>query len=217
MTFAATLVVGGSRQAWTQPATALPHGDIAGTIGWLSANKEMPGQPRPDDWHSSLFGAASAGWYWNEHLKTELDAGAGTTNRVFRSEAVTINGRQGYSSTDTAFSRRTLGISQQYQFFHNTWFHPHVAVGANVTRERLTRRTQSIFIYGTYEVDSRTSPVVAPAETEGPRNEITVRPFVATGFKAYMTRRAFCRGDLRVALRGGVDEILLRFGFGVDF
>ena len=44
-----------------------------------------------------------------------------------------------------------------------------------------------------------------------------VRPFVATGFKAYMTQRAFFRSDVRVGVRDGVDEVLLRFGFGVDF
>lgn len=210
---ATAVVLCGGRQAWCQPAPG-PRADLAGTIGWLVVNKEAPGEPRDDNWHSSLFGAASAGWYWTENLKTELDAGAGTANRVFRTQAVTVAGRQGYASTDTRFSRRTLGISQQYQFFHNAWFHPHLAVGVNVTQERFTRRTQQFFIY---DVNSRTSEVQPPATTDGPRSEITVRPFVATGFKAYMTRRAFCRGDFRAALRGGIDEVLFRFGVGVDF
>jgi hypothetical protein len=32
-----------------------------------------------------------------------------------------------------------------------------------------------------------------------------------------MTQRAFFRSDLRLVFRNGVDEVLLRFGFGADF
>jgi hypothetical protein len=32
-----------------------------------------------------------------------------------------------------------------------------------------------------------------------------------------MTPRAFFRTDLKVVIRGGADEVLTRFGFGVDF
>lgn len=214
LTLAAAVVLAGARQAWAQPAPPVVRGDFAGAIGWLSANKDVPGQPPGDDWHHSLFGAASAGWYWSDNLKTELDFGAGTTNTAYRSQSIVFDGRQTYTATTTTFSRRTLGISQQYQFFHNVWFHPHLAVGAHITREHLTEHTQPILLY---DQVTRTTRVVAQARTDGPRNETTVRPFMATGFKAYMTRRGFVRSDLRVAFRGGIDEVLLRFGFGIDF
>jgi hypothetical protein len=32
-----------------------------------------------------------------------------------------------------------------------------------------------------------------------------------------MSRRAFFRTDLRLTFRSRVDEVLMRFGFGVDF
>jgi hypothetical protein len=32
-----------------------------------------------------------------------------------------------------------------------------------------------------------------------------------------MTPRTFFRGDLRVAFRSGVDDVITRFGFGFDF
>jgi hypothetical protein len=214
VTLAGAVALAGSRQAWAQPAPPVARGDAAGTIGWLSANKGLTGQPPEGDWHDALFGAVSAGWYWTDYLKTELDFGAGTKSTAYRSQAIVFDGRQTYAATITTFSRRTLGISQQYQFFHNVWFHPHLAVGANITRELLTEHNQPIYLY---DESSRTSRIVAPVRTDVSRTATTVRPFVATGFKAYMTRRGFFRSDVRIAFRGGIDEVLLRFGFGIDF
>ena len=203
-----------SHDAIAQTPT-IARGDVAGTVGWLTVEKREPSQPYDgDDWHNSFFGAISAGWYWTEHLKSELDFGAGTTATAHFTRQITINGRPSFVSTESRFSRRILGISQQYQFFHNVWFHPHVAAGANITRERVTDHIQPIVVF---DDPTRGPRTVQPARTEGPRTEITVSPFVATGFKAYVTPRGFFRGDLRVGFRGGIDDVLVRFGFGVDF
>ena len=187
---------------------------MAGTVGWLSANTHPSGLYDNHDWVPSLFGAASAGWYWTDNLKTEVDVGAGTKARVFGGRQITIDGRTTYVSASSKFSRQTLGISQQYQFLHNGWFHPHLAAGANITWERRTDHIAPIYLY---DPVSRTSRIAAPERTEGPRTSVTVRPFVAAGYKAYMTPRTFFRNDLRVAFRGGPDETVLRIGFGVDF
>jgi hypothetical protein len=32
-----------------------------------------------------------------------------------------------------------------------------------------------------------------------------------------MTERTFFRSDIRMAVRGGPDEVLVRIGFGIDF
>ena len=58
---------------------------------------------------------------------------------------------------------------------------------------------------------------ILPAEVHPPRTELLARPFAAFGFKAYMTPRSFFRSDLKLVVRNGVDEALLRFGFGMDF
>ena len=118
--------------ASAQPAPAVIRGDAAATIGWLAANSHAPGQFYNDNWIHSLFGAGSTGWHWTDNLKTEVDFGAGTEARAFRPEQVVIAGRTTYYTVESRFSRRTLGISQQYQFFHNVWFHPHVAAGAEL-------------------------------------------------------------------------------------
>lgn len=186
---------------------------MAGVIGSQSVNTAAP-DPYDADFEHSFFGGISSGWHWTDHLKTEIDFGGATQSRVYRGTRLVVEGHQTYLVSERTFSRRTLGIGQQYQFFRNVWFHPHVGAGANLTWERSTLHVNPIVIYD--EV-TRASRVVAPARIEAPRTDFAVNPFLESGFKAYMTQAAFFRSDLRVALRGGVDEVLIRFGFGIDF
>jgi hypothetical protein len=209
----AAALVAGAREASAQTAPRLVRADLSGTAGWLSAGTVIYSPRDSKDWHSSLFGTVSAGWYWTDNLKTEIDVGAGTQATAYRFQYVVIDGRPSYRNSEYAFSRRILGISQQYQFLRNAWFHPHVAAGANLTWERATERSSTVVV-GDLVGDPRGLPA---AGTEGPNTRFTVHPFVATGFKAYMTPRSFFRTDLRVRFHGGPDETQLRFGFGVDF
>jgi hypothetical protein len=209
----AVALVTAASEASAQTGSRLVRGDVSGTAGWLSAGTVINSPRDSKDWHSSLFGVVSAGWYWTDNFKTEVDVGAGTQATAYRFEYVVIDGRPTYRNSDYTFSRRIVGISQQYQFFRNAWFHPHVAVGANLTWERTTEHFSSVFV-GDLPGDPRALP---PTTTEGPKTTFTVRPFVATGFKAYMTPRSFFRTDLRVRFDRGLDETQVRFGFGIDF
>jgi len=208
------VVLGGPRKASAQPTQAVIHGDAAGTIGWLAANPHFPSQFYHGNWVSSLYGAGSAGWHWTDNLKTEVDFGAGTESRAFRPEQIVIDGHPTYHTVESRFSRRTLGISQQYQFFHNVWFHPHVAAGANFTWAQETEKPEQIYVYDAITQQSRFLP---PVRGESTRTSLQVNPFLAVGYKAYVSDRAFFRNDLRIAFRGGIDETTLRIGFGFDF
>jgi hypothetical protein len=193
------------------PGQPRPRADASGTLGWLAVEKKTAFDN--SDWHHTLFGSVGAGWYWNDHLKTEVDFGVGREGTQYTSRQIVIDGRPAFEATESKFSRRMLGISQQYQFFKNAWVHPHIAAGFNITWERVTDTRLPIFIF------DRGGPgrLIEPERTEGPHTDVTVTPFVATGFKAYLTPRAFFRSDLRVGGRSGIDDVLLRFGFGVDF
>ena len=208
------VLAGSAGQASAQSEPRVTRADVAGTISWLAADVHPTGLYNDNNWINSFFGAASAGWHWTDHLKTEVDFGVGSRARTFSTEQIVIDNRVSYVTTDSRFARRTLGISQQYQFLHNVWFHPHLAAGAHVTWERRTDRRVPIYIYDQVTGTSRT---VTLAQHEGPRTSVRVRPFVAAGFKAYMTERVFFRQDFRVAFRGGPDETVLRLGFGFDF
>ena len=199
--------------ASAQLAPAVIHGDAAATIGWLAADSHSAGQFDNDNWVNSLFGAGSIGWHWTDNLKTEIDFGGGTDSRVFRTQPVTIAGRSTYQTTQSRFKRQTLGFSQQYQFFHNVWFHPHVAAGVNVTWVRQRDEPEQIYFYDPATGTSRIEPRQAGTE----QKSVTANPFVAIGYKAYLSDRAFFRNDLRLAFRGGIDETTLRIGLGFDF
>jgi len=207
-------IMSAAPDASAQTAPAVIHGDAAATIGWLFANSHSRGQFDTNHWVNSLFGAGSIGWHWTDNLKTEADFGGGTESRAFRPEQVVIDGRATFYTVESRFSRRTLGISQQYQFFHNVWFHPHVAAGVNVSWERRRDEPGPVYLYDATRQQSR---IVPPVEPEKTQTSLRANPFLAVGYKAYVTDRAFFRNDFRIAFRGGVEETVLRFGFGFDF
>ena len=45
---------------------------------------------------------------------------------------------------------------------------------------------------------------------------VRTRPFVTTGFKAYISDRAFFRGDVKLDFGSRVEQVVWRAGFGVD-
>jgi hypothetical protein len=210
-----TILLIGLLSAAAVPAGAQPlaRGDVTGTLGWFNANKSE--FDSYNDWYNrSAHVGALVGWYWSDHLKTELELGATSRTNLYTSRPLVIDGQPNYISSEHRFSTRRLGIGQQYQFFRNAWAHPHVAAGVDLTWETADRRDQPVV---QYDPVSRQTRVLQPAQTIAPSTELHVRPFAEVGTKLYMSRRAFFRTDLRLTFRSRVDEVLMRFGFGVDF
>ncbi|HEY2434803.1 MAG TPA: hypothetical protein VGI12_19175 [Vicinamibacterales bacterium] len=196
------------------PAIQLPRADLHVSAGWQNLRKEQA-YVYYDNWlNSILYGGAGAGWYWTEHLKTQIDFGAGTRDHQFQTHAFVVDGQTAYTSSRAAIRETNVSIGQQYQFFRNQWFHPHLGAGVELARETVTEDFQPIYVFDSV---TRTSTFVMPAASDGPEHRFLTRGFAEGGFKAYMTRRAFFTGDMRVMFRGGVDEVLFRAGLGIDF
>lgn len=197
------------------PPSPVSRRDFGATLGWFNANKsELDADPY-DDWYGrSLHGGLAAGWYWTDHLKTEVDVGATTTAKLRTYPRRVIDGQQTNTPIEYSFSTRKLAVAQLYQGLRNQWVHPYAAVGVEATWERVSESHGPTFVY---DQTTRTSRQVLPARTAGPETDLVVRPFGAVGFKAYLTPRSFFRSDLRLTFRGGIDEVLARFGFGFDF
>jgi outer membrane protein W len=180
--------------------------DVAGTLGWLNADKSELDTNQRNDWYNqSLYGGAGLGWYWTDHWKTEIEAGASTSAELYSYAPTVIAGRTYTVYSRHTFSTSRLAIGQQYQFFRNVWFHPFLGAGLDLTWERSNRRDEIV------------QSLPPPTLTYSTRTELLVRPFATIGFKTYFTSRAFFRSDMKVAFDKGIDEALLRFGFGVDF
>jgi hypothetical protein len=199
-----------------QPAaTPATRADLHVVAGWQNLHREQPERSSYNDWMNGIFyGGAGAGWYWTDHLKTQIDFGAGTRGQQYRYEQSTVGGNPAYTSSRVSLNQQSLAIGQQFQFFRNAWFHPHVGGGVDLARESTTTEFEATTVY---DPVARVTRQITPRHTEGPETKFVARAFVQTGFKAYMTRRAFFTADSRVKFRGNIDEVLFRFGFGVDF
>jgi hypothetical protein len=199
-----------------EPSAPINRGDVHFVIGWQNLHKAQPiEQSYSNDWLNGIFyGGAGAGWYWTDHLKTQVDIGGGTRTRQYRYEYTVVNGQSRSTSSQLNLQQQNVAIAQQYQFFRNQWFHPHVAAGVDIARETTTEVYQPVLVY---DSTGRITTTITPGRTEGPEHRFIARPFLEGGFKGYVTRRAFFTGDTRLMVRKGIDEVLFRIGFGVDF
>jgi outer membrane protein with beta-barrel domain len=193
---------------------ALPRADVHATAGWQNLRKEQPIDSYNEWLNAILYGGAGAGWYWTDHLKTQIDFGAGTRDEQYQTRQFVVDGQPAYASSRAAIRETNVSIGQQYQFFRNQWFHPHAGVGVELAHETTTQQYLAVTIY---DPATRTSKLLSPEHAGGPEHRFLARPFAEGGFKAYMSRRAFFLGDMRVMFRGGIDEVLFRAGFGIDF
>lgn len=207
------VVLGGvaAPAAAQQPRTPLVRADVSATTGWFNANR-IAGSD--EDWyHRSLYGGVEAGWYWTDHLRTQIAFGGHTRGLLRHGEQVVVDGLSTYEVSETSLRGRKATLTGHYQFGRNAWFHPHVGAGVDFSWESSTENVAPVYFYG--------DPSRGPRLLRGPRTEhreaLVVRPCAEIGFKAYMSPRAFFRTDLRVRTGARTDEALLRFGFGADF
>jgi hypothetical protein len=193
-----------------QPAPVV-RADVVGLVGWL--NVSQPGGEY-DRWINQLgtLGAA-AGWYWNDHLKTEIDFAVSSTADHFEYRDIVIDGRTGFVNSRTRFSSWSLAVGQQYQFYRNVWFHPHLGAGVDLAWETTRREDEGGQVYDPVTRQYR----FIPRQSFPTEEDLVVRPFAEVGFKAYMSQRSFFRTDVRFNVRNGIDEVVFRFGFGADF
>ena len=123
---------------------------------------------------------------------------------------------------NTPIKASAVSVGQSYQFGRNALFHPFVTAGVDIERQRheIERPAQSVAIYARSPLNPQvvqvTGQISIPALTRT-ETAVTVSPYAAAGFKAYFTERGFFRTDLKVSVRSGIDRVIWRAGFGVDF
>jgi outer membrane protein W len=188
--------------------TPVSQADVSGTLGWLSGDKsELESYGGSGDWYNrSLYGGLGFGWYWTDHWKTDIEGGISSSAELQTYSPAMIDGRTVSIRSTYGFATRRLAIGQQYQFYRNVWFHPFAGAGIDLTWEQ-TERADEIY----------SSLPVRPGTPYPTHTDLLTRPFATFGFKAYVTPRSFVRTDMKLVFHKGVDEVLLRFGMGVDF
>src|SRR5438874_4609663 len=149
-----------SAVARAQPAPALAPAtgfDVTASIGLFSADRsETAGDT---SWSGSFFKGVSAGYYWTDHLKTEVEVGfpnptegyAYTNQRLANGSFASIYDERTYSGPKVA-------VAQVYQFGRNAPVHPYAFAGVAVDREHVVLERHSVVLRPPLVATSRASP-----------------------------------------------------------
>jgi hypothetical protein len=187
--------------------------DAAMHITWL-------GERRPnevdqwDQWFNVASGGATIGYYWTSHLKTEFDVSTSTQGERYSVEFIPLPGSTSslFLQRDHEFRMTTASAGVIGQFFENAWFHPFVGAGIELFHER--ERIETAI---TPPRDPR-APAIIPTPEPETLLRYGARPYVATGFKAYVSERAFIGTDIRTSWSSdGLAALAWRTGIGFDF
>lgn len=192
-----------------------PRWDVTAHVAWLNVNKSGIGA-RWNEWYDAASFGTLVGFHLTRHLKSEVDLVTSSEGDIY-SDLITLLPGQPipvFRSREHFFRTTALSAGATYQFFENSSFHPFVGLGVALVRERERIETPPTF---TPSRDPRV-PVPLPALEPETRIRHLVQPFLTVGFKAYMSERAFIRGELRSSLSSDrVAALAWRAGVGVDF
>ena len=181
-------------------------------ITWLGERLNQP--DGWDRWYGVASGGADIGYYWTPHLKGELDLATSTKGESHSYEQVPLPGApiNWFVQRDHEFRLTTASAGVYAQFFENAWAHPFIGAGLELRRER-EHVVSSVPL--AFSRDGRPVSLGTQDET---RVRYGGRPFVAAGFKGYVSERAFIRTDMRTSWSSdGVTAVAWRTGVGVDF
>jgi hypothetical protein len=217
ITFAACLTASiAAAQEPTPAVTLLPattsRWDGAVHVTWLG-ERRTPEAFQWDRWVNVASGGGTVGYYWTSHLKTEIDISASTEDEIYSIEPIALPGTNTLFplQRDHDFRVTTAAVGLVGQFFENTWFHPFLSVGLELVREREHVETTN----PSFPPRPFPPSVVTEPETVV---RLKARPYVATGFKVYVSERAFIRSDLRTSWSSdGLAALGWHNGVGFDF
>ena len=184
------------------PPTPRPRRDISASIGGFMADHPVSRYRTWSTWSGGLFKGVAGGYYWTDHLKTEVEVAASGETDAYADYTYPA---YAYSYDHHYYRDVLVSAAQVYQFGRNAFFHPFVSAGLDIDRERdETERT--VFGYPGNRVT-----------TERTDTAVRARPFEAAGFKAYFSERVFFRMDTKAGFRNRLDQVTWKIGFGVDF
>ncbi|HVQ12622.1 MAG TPA: hypothetical protein VMS40_03485 [Vicinamibacterales bacterium] len=186
--------------------------DVAAHVTWLGERRADQAF-RWDRWINVASGGGTIGYYWTSHLKMELDVSGSTEDEIYSVEPIALPGTNTLFplQRDHEFRVTTAAVGVVGQFFDNIWFHPFVSAGLEIVREREHVETT---VQG---FPPRSFPPAIDTEPET-IVRFAARPYIATGFKVYVSERAFIRSDMRTSWSSdGLAALGWHNGIGFDF
>ena len=213
MRFAIVILTSVLLPAWAEAQVTLPRNDAVVSVAWAGSEYALKSYDR---WQGSLFLSASAGRYWTDHLKTDIEAAWTSAAEGETYEDLSIGGVNTFAHGRHRSQDIRLAIGQSFQFGRNAWVHPSLGAGADIVWRRtvLDRPAQQGFVYG---VPTRsTSSVPVPAMRTS-TSEVLAVPYVKTAVKMYASERAFFATELKLGFASDLDHVLWKLGMGFDF
>jgi hypothetical protein len=173
---------------------------------------------RYNNWYSEGRYAASIGYYWTEHLKTEFEfAHSGEGQRYLQEIARVPGSGAPYSIPVEAFHRlQQTSLRMVWQFGENAWVHPYVNAGYVLDADRQHRHSPITY---SYPGDPRVVPpiLVRPAVNTEERIEFRSGGSLGGGAKFFVAPNAYINTGLQWTFAGPAKTITFLSGFGVEF
>jgi len=213
--------------AWTSQAAAqapstppsrslvpavFPRWDVSGSLGMLNISTADSGRSWRG-WDQRFEYRADLGRYWTTHARTELSVGTSNGWEDYDVAPFPVPGVPTpiYAATDIERRLTTVAPAFTWQFRENAFMHPYVSGGVKIgILEEHRLRTPDLYRFGPQ------GALVPPLDERTTR--VQARPFIAGGFKSYISRSAFVRTEGRVGVGStGPAQISILAGVGFDF
>ena len=214
--FAALLMADGAAQAQTPDRSKW---DVNLTAGFFENRPFDEANSSSDEWYGEGRYAASIGYYWTEHFKTELEFANTGEGRRWTQEIVRVPGTSQLHTISTEVFHRLQQASARavWQFNENAWVHPYVNAGLVFDAERRTWQSPPQFYY---PGDPRTRPpvLIRPEINRGSKvMDYRYGVTLGGGSKFYMSPSTYLNTGLQVTYAKPATTASFLVGFGVDF
>ena len=192
-----------------------PDWDLNFNIGVFGADPGERDYPY-HDWYADGRYAASIGYYWTEHLKTEFEfSHSGEGSRYIVDYARVPGTGDVHTFSVEGFHRIQQAAARVgWQFGHNTWVHPYVNAGYvfDIERRRYYSPVQYAFPPGAR------APVLVRPELNQDRGYVYRHGIgIGAGSKFYVVPQAYINTGVQWTYAIPAKTLTALVGFGVEF
>ena len=193
-----------------------PRWDINASAGLIQARPDD--QTRGwDDWYHEGRYAASLGYYWSTHFKTELEFAVTGEGRQFTQQFVPVPGTViNHPITIEEFHRvQQASARAVWQFNDNAWVHPYVNAGVVYETDRMRQWSPDQFYYpGDPRLVSR---IPLPDINREGATEHRAGFTIGGGSKFFVTPNAYINTAGQVTRAKPNTTVTVLAGIGVEF
>lgn len=195
----------------------VPRWDVNVNAGIFGHRPAQGGQSY-DNWYSEGRYAASVGYYWTQHLKTELEFARSPEGDRHVQELARVPGTSAFHPVHgQSFHRlQQTALRMVWQFGDNAWVHPYVNGGVVLDADRQRRHLPVTY---TYPGDPRTVPpiLVRPGMDTAPDTVYRTGVSIGGGSKFYVAPQAYLNTGALWTYARPAKTITFYTGIGWEF